>query len=128
MSAAAERRAHRRTAAAVLRTRRTATRAHRDATTRVKVSDYLTGIGMPAQEIDRFGPWAGRHIASEYRTANFGHQPRKTRKRTAPCKGHPKGRWIKVYIYRATDPALTAGARKYNRTAPFVAAAYAAAA
>lgn len=128
MSAASERRARRRAAAAVLRTRRTANRAHRDATTRVKVSDYLMGLGMPGAEIDRYGSWAGRYIVSEYRAAHFGHEPRKTRKRTAPCKGHPNGRWIKVNVYRATDPALAAGASNYKRTAPFVAAAYAPAA
>ncbi len=124
MSATAERRARRRTAAAVLRTRRAENRAHRDATERVKVSEFLAGVGMPADDIDRFGSWAGRHIVSEYRAAHFGHEPRKTRKRTKPCKGHPKGHWIKVNIYRSNDPALTAGARKYRRTAPFVAAAY----
>ncbi|MGW7090008.1 hypothetical protein ACWGH2_41865 [Streptomyces sp. NPDC054871] len=128
MSAAAERRTRRRTAAARLRTRRADNRAHRDATQRVKVSEYLAGLGMPADDINRYGSWAGRHIVSEYRAANHGHQPRQTRKRTAPCKGNPKGRWIKVNVYAATDPALTAGASKYGRTAPFVAAAYAPAA
>lgn len=90
---------------------------------RVKVSDYLAGLGMPDPEIDRYGSWAGRHIVNEYRAAHFGHEPRKTRRRTKACKGYPKGRWIKVNVYRATDPALTAGASKYGRTAPFVAAA-----
>ncbi|WP_433860235.1 hypothetical protein [Streptomyces kronopolitis] len=124
MSAAAERRTRRRAAAARLRTRRTENRAHRDSTQRVKVSDFLTRIGMDAEDIQKYGSWAGRYIVSEYRTANHGHQPRQTRKRTAPCKGHPKGRWIKVNVYRVTDPALIAGASKYNRTAPFVAAQY----
>ncbi|MGW0757094.1 hypothetical protein ACWD1Y_11500 [Streptomyces sp. NPDC002814] len=120
MSTAA-RRAHRRALATELRNRRRENRAHRDATTRVKVSDFLTRIGMEAEDIDRYGSWAGRHIVSEYRAANYGHEPRKTRKRTKPCKGHPSGRWIKVNVYRADDPALMAGARKYNRTAPYVA-------
>ncbi|WP_404949086.1 hypothetical protein HFP70_35475 [Streptomyces sp. ARC14] len=124
MSAAAARRTRRRTAAAVLRTRRAENRAHRDATTRVKVSDYLAGLGMPTEDIDRYGSWAGRYIVSEYRSAHHGHEPRKTRKRTAPCKGHPNGRWIKVNVYRLTDPALSAGAGTYKRTAPFVAAAF----
>ncbi|MEU6632910.1 hypothetical protein ABZ905_32190 [Streptomyces parvus] len=123
MSAAAHRRARRRTAAAVLRRRRTENRAHRDATQRVKVSDFLTSQGMPQEDVDRYGSWAGRHIASEYRAAHHGHQPRKTRKRTDPCKGHPNGFWVKVNIYRADDPALIAGARRYNRTAEYVPAA-----
>ncbi|MFF0754461.1 hypothetical protein [Streptomyces sp. NPDC004267] len=123
MSASATRRARRRNAATVLRTRRAETRAHRDATTRVKVSDFLADLGMPEPDIDRYGSWAGRHIVSEYRTANGGHEPRKTRKRTKPCKGAPEGRWIKVNIYRATDPALIAGASKYKRTAEYVQAA-----
>ncbi|MFC8640108.1 hypothetical protein ACFUC2_05030 [[Kitasatospora] papulosa] len=120
MSAAA-RRTHRRALATELRNRRRENRAHRDATTRVKVSDFLISVGMPEEDVDRFGSWAGRRIVSEYRSANYGHEPRKTRKRTKPCKGYPNGRWIKVNIYRATDPALIAGARKYNRTAPYVA-------
>ncbi|MEU3502619.1 hypothetical protein ABZ726_18275 [Streptomyces hundungensis] len=128
MSVPAERRARRRKAAAELRTRRASNRARRNATERVKVSEFLASVGMPTEDIDRFGSWAGRHIVSEYRAAHFGHEPRKTRKRTAPCKGHPNGRWIKVNVYRLTDPALMAGARKYKRTAPFVAAAYAPAA
>ncbi|MFI9052468.1 hypothetical protein [Streptomyces sp. NPDC053427] len=121
MSAAAERRTRRRAAAARLRTLRAENRAHRDATQRVKVSDFLTGLGMQAEDVSKYGSWAGRYIVSEYRAAHHGHQPRQTRKRTAPCKGYPNGRWIKVNVYRATDPALTAGASKYNRTAPFVA-------
>ncbi|MFF4188156.1 hypothetical protein ACFYZ9_33675 [Streptomyces sp. NPDC001691] len=124
MSVPAERRARRRTAAAVLRTRRTENRAHRDATERVKVSEFLAGVGMPVDDIDRYGSWAGRHIVSKYRAAHDGHEPRKTRKRTKPCKGYPKGRWIKVNVYRLTDPALIAGASTYKRTASFVAAAY----
>ncbi|MFB6505562.1 hypothetical protein ACFC07_22275 [Streptomyces sp. NPDC056099] len=121
MSAAAERRTRRHAAAARLRTLRAENRAHRDATQRVKVSDFLISVGMPEEDVDRFGSVAGRRIASEYRSANYGHEPRKTRKRTKPCKGYPNGRWIKVNVYRATDPALIAGASKYNRTAPFVA-------
>ncbi|RSS95092.1 hypothetical protein EF903_05480 [Streptomyces sp. WAC05292] len=123
MSAAATRRARRRAAATVLRTRRAENRAHRDAATRVKVSDFLAGLGMEEQDINRFGSWAGKYIVSEYRAANYGHEPRKTRKRTKPVKGYPEGRWIKVNIYRATDPALIAGARKYKRTAEYVPAA-----
>ena len=46
----------------------------------------------------------------------------RARKRT------PKGKWIKVNVYRADDPALLTGARTYKRTAPFVADAYTAAA
>lgn len=120
MSATA-RRTHRRALATELRNRRRESRAHRDATTRVKVSDFLISVGVPTEEVDRFGSWAGRRIVSEYRSANHGHEPRKTYKRTKPCKGYPKGRCIKVNVYRADDPALIAGARKYNRTAPYVA-------
>ncbi|MFJ4342642.1 hypothetical protein [Streptomyces sp. NPDC088915] len=107
----------------VLRDRRRATRTHRDMTERVKVSDYLTMLGMEEKEIDRYGSWAGRYVASEYRTAHHGHQPRQTRKRTKPCKGYPKGKWIKVFVYRVTDPALSAGCGKYARTADYVPAA-----
>ncbi|MFB8025927.1 MULTISPECIES: hypothetical protein [unclassified Streptomyces] len=123
MSARTARRAHRRTAAAALRTRRTESKAHRDATQRVKVSDFLAGQGMPQEDIDRYGPWAGKHILREYRDANHGHKPRQTWRRTKPCKGYSKGRWIKVNVYRATDPALIAGARRYKRTAEYVTAA-----
>lgn len=120
MSATA-RRTHRRALTAELRNRRRENRAHLDATTRVKVSDFLLSVDMPAEDVDRYGSWAGRRIVSEYRSANFGHEPRKTWKRTKPCKGYPNGHWIKVNVYRANDPALIAGARKYNRTAPYVA-------
>lgn len=120
MSATA-RRTHRRALAGHLRNRRRDNRALRDATTRVKVSEFLTGIGMPEDEIDRYGPSAGKYIVSAYRAAHFGHNPRQTRKRTKPCKGYPAGRWIKVNVYRADDPALIAGARTYYRTAPYVA-------
>ncbi|MYX26830.1 hypothetical protein GTY75_09135 [Streptomyces sp. SID8381] len=119
-------RAHR--AATVLRERRRANRAHRDMTQRVKVSDYLTVLGMEEADIDRYGSWAGRHIANAYRAANYGHNPRTTRKRTKPCSGHPKGRWIKVFVYRITDPALIIGCASYKRTAPFVQGLYAPAA
>jgi hypothetical protein len=121
VSAAATRRAHRRALAGHLRNRRRDNRAHRDATTRVKVSDFLTRIGMPQDEIDRYESWAGKHIVNAYRAAHFGHKPRQTRKRTKPCKGYPKGFWIKVNVYRADDPALIIGARAYKRTAPYVA-------
>ncbi|MFE1270582.1 hypothetical protein [Streptomyces sp. NPDC058758] len=123
MSAAA-RRARRRTAAAVLRDRRRANREHRDMTERVKVSDYLTILGMEETEIDRYGSWAGRYVASEYRAAHHGYNtPLRTRTRTKPCKGYPKGKWIKVFVYRLTDPALPAGCGKYKRTAEYVPAA-----
>lgn len=119
------RRTHRpRRATALLRDRRRTNRADRDMTQRVKVSDYLTVLGMEETDIDRYGSWAGKHIVNAYRAAHFGHDPRKTRKRTKPCKGHPKGRWIKVNVYRITDPALIAGCAAYNRTAPFVSGLY----
>ncbi|MGW0562856.1 hypothetical protein ACWDZ4_20110 [Streptomyces sp. NPDC003016] len=120
---AAERRTLRRRRAAELRTRRRQNRAYRDMTERVKVSDYLTMLGMDEKDIDRYGSWAGRHVASEYRAAHHRHQPRQTRMRTKPCKGHPNGRWIKVFIYRLTDPALPTGCGKYQRTAEYVPAA-----
>ncbi|MFJ5142966.1 hypothetical protein [Streptomyces sp. NPDC088707] len=123
MSASTARRAHRRALAARLRARRVETREHRDLTQRVKVSDYLTILGMDEPEIDRYGSWAGRHVAAEYRAAHHGHQPRQTRRRTKPCKGYPEGRWIKVFIYRLTDPALPTGCGKYKRTAEYVPAA-----
>lgn len=123
MSAAATRRAYRRALAAALRDRRRSNRAHRDATTRVKVSDFLTTLGMSEEDIDRYGSVAGRYIAREYRAAHDGHNPRTTRKRSKPCKGYPNGRWLKVFAYRADDPALIAGARKYKRTADYVPAA-----
>ncbi|MFE1289715.1 hypothetical protein [Streptomyces sp. NPDC058751] len=110
--------------AAVLRDRRRANRAHRDMTQRVKVSDYLTVLGMEETDIDRYGSWAGKHIVNAYRAANFGLNPRTTRKRTKPCKGYPEGRWIKVFAYRITDPALIAGCASYKRTAPFVQGLY----
>lgn len=114
-------RTHRpRRTAAILRDRRRDNRAQRDMTERVKVSDFLTMLGMPEDEIDRYGSWAGKHIVNAYRAANFGHDPRKTRKRTKPCKGYPAGRWIKVNVYRVSDPALLAGCATYKRTAPFV--------
>ncbi|MFC8538067.1 hypothetical protein [Streptomyces sp. NPDC057249] len=115
------RRTRRRALAAELRDRRRENRAHRDATTRVKVSDFLLSVGMPQGEVDRYGSWAGRHIVRKYRAAHHGHAPRTTYKRTKPCKGAPKGRWIKVFVYRAGDPALMAGASAYGRTAPYVA-------
>ncbi|MFD4933473.1 hypothetical protein [Streptomyces virginiae] len=121
MSAAAARRARRRAATSALRTRRTDNRAHRIATTRVKVSDFLISIGVDEGFIDRYGSWAGRHIAAAYRAANHGRNtPLWARKRTKPCKNAPKGRWIKVNVYRATDPALVTGARQYPRTAEYL--------
>jgi hypothetical protein len=118
VSAAAERRTHRRHAASVLRARRAETRAR---TRPVKVSDFLTSVGADPEFIDKYGSTAGKYIAKEYRAAHYGHDPRTTRRRTKPCKGYPEGRWIKVFCYRATDPALVAGAREYKRTAPYVA-------
>ncbi|MER5482592.1 hypothetical protein ABT024_05160 [Streptomyces sp. NPDC002812] len=124
MSTAATRRARRHSAAATLRTRRTENREHRNATTRMKVSDFLTTLGADADFIDRYGSWAGRHIAAAYRAANNGRDtPLRAWKRTKPCKNAPKGRWIKVNVYRAADPALIIGARQYTRTAEYVPAA-----
>ncbi|MER7761554.1 hypothetical protein [Streptomyces sp. NPDC097619] len=117
MSAAAARRRLRRTAAAILRTRRAENRAHRIATGRVKVSDFLTHLGMPEEDIDRFGSWAGRHIAAAYRAATGGRDtPLRARKRTAA------GKWVRVFVYRLADPALYTGARQYARTAAYLTA------
>ncbi|WP_329317210.1 hypothetical protein OG723_44425 (plasmid) [Streptomyces sp. NBC_01278] len=122
-------RTHRpRRSAAVLRERRRENRAMRNMTERLKVSDFLTVLGMDESDIDRYGSWAGKHIVNAYRAAHYGYNPRTTRKRTKPCKGYPEGRWIKVFIYRATDPALIAGCASYKRTAPFVQGMYAPAA
>uniref|UniRef100_UPI003F493419 hypothetical protein n=1 Tax=Streptomyces sp. CA-136453 TaxID=3240050 RepID=UPI003F493419 len=122
-NARALRRAHRRTATAELRNRRRANREHRDLTERIKVSEFLTILGMEESDVDRYGSVAGRYIVSEYRAAHHGHQPRQTRKRTKPCKGYPKGRWIKVFVYPLAHPALLAGCAKYKRTADYVPAA-----
>ncbi|WP_275466287.1 hypothetical protein [Streptomyces noursei] len=120
------RRIRRRRAAAVLRDRRRENRTHRQKTQRVTVKGFLAVLDMDAADIDRYSSWAGRHIAAAYRAAHHGYNtPCTTRTRTKPCSGHPKGRWIKVYAYRLTDPALIAGCATYKRTAPLLAAHFA---
>jgi hypothetical protein len=63
----------RRRAAAVLRQRRADNRAHRIATRRVKVSDFLATLGADPEFIDKYGSPAGKHVAKAYREANYGY-------------------------------------------------------
>ncbi|MFD9630073.1 hypothetical protein [Streptomyces violascens] len=58
----------------------------------------------------------GRHVAKAYRAAHEGHSAQR-----AWVQHRTTGRWIHVYVYAPTDPALYAGLRSYKGTRHLVA-------
>lgn len=76
----------------------------------IRTGDLLDRLG--ADDLpDGVKSWYGRHVAKAYRAANGGQgAPR------AWVQHRTTGRWIEVYLYAPTDPALYAGLRSYKGT------------
>ncbi|NUP53387.1 MAG: hypothetical protein HOW97_39605 [Catenulispora sp.] len=83
----------------------------------------LHGAIRTGDMLDRFGiqlpdgqqSWYGRHVAKAYRAAHNGQDaPR------AWVRHRTTGRWIHVFVYSPTDPALITGLRTYKATASLI--------
>jgi hypothetical protein len=75
----------------------------------IRTGDFLIEAGggdLP----DGVQAWYGRHVAKAYRAAHGVSAPR------AWVQHRTTGRWIHVYLYAPTDPALYAGLRSYKAT------------
>ncbi|MEU8968143.1 hypothetical protein AB0D11_02510 [Streptomyces monashensis] len=81
-----------------------------DAGQLIRTGDLLNRIGS-SDLPDGQQSWYGRHVAKAYRAAHVGGDSVRiwTQHRTT-------GRWIHVYVYAPTDPALLAGLRSYKAT------------
>ncbi|MCT9092861.1 hypothetical protein N4G70_28910 [Streptomyces sp. ASQP_92] len=88
----------------------------------IRTGDFLTehgGSDLP----DGKQAWYGRHVAKAYRAMHLGEDaPR------AWVQHRTTGRWIHVYVYAPTDPALYAGLHSYKGTRHLVVASLAEAA
>ncbi|MEV8523153.1 hypothetical protein AB0451_03195 [Streptomyces sp. NPDC052000] len=76
----------------------------------IRTGDVLDRLG--ADDLpDGQKSWYGRAVAKAYRATHLGEDaPR------AWVQHRPTGRWIQVYVYAPTDPALYAGLRNYKGT------------
>lgn len=75
----------------------------------IRTGDFLIAVGG-GELPDGVQAWFGRHVARAYRTAHGVSAPR------AWVQHRTTGRWIRVYIYAPTDPALHVGLRSYKGT------------
>lgn len=75
----------------------------------IRTGDLLDRLGASALK-DGQKSWYGKHVAKAYRATHDGDAIRVwTQHRTT-------GKWIHVFVYAPTDPALTAGLRSYKAT------------
>ena len=75
----------------------------------VRTGDFLDRIGGGDLK-DGQKSWYGRHVAKAYRKQHGGDTVRVwTQHRTT-------GKWIHVYVYNPTDPALATGLTTYKAT------------
>lgn len=75
----------------------------------IRTGDILNRLG--ASDLpDGQQAWYGRHVAKAYRTAHGGDTIR------VWAQHRTTGRWIHVFVYTPTDPALTTGLRSYKAT------------
>lgn len=119
---------------------RTITRSHRAARTMPKALAYRTLSGIVAALVDqgrlirtgdlldRLGAddlldghrsWYGRHCAKAYRAADDGAVPIRVW-----AQHRTTGRYVHVYVYAPTDPALYAALQSYKATRHLVQASY----
>ncbi|MCC9307723.1 hypothetical protein LN042_11545 [Kitasatospora sp. RB6PN24] len=79
----------------------------------IRTGDMLDRLGIALPDGQQ--SWYGRHVANAYRAQHEGQDAPKawTRHRTS-------GRWIRVFVYSPTDPALLAGLRSYKATAGLI--------
>jgi hypothetical protein len=75
----------------------------------IRTGDMLDRLGIVLPDGQQ--SWYGRHVAKAYRAAHNGQDAPKawTRHRTT-------NRWIRVFVYPPTDPALIAGLHSYKAT------------
>lgn len=76
----------------------------------IRVSTFAHRLGLNTNWTDRYASPLGRAIAKAHRTT-AGTEPLRCWIR------NDAGHWIRVAVYRPTNPALTAGAAAYKRTA-----------
>lgn len=119
---------------------RSITRSHRAARTMTKALAYRTLSGVIALHVDagrlirtgdlldRLGAddlldghrsWYGRHAAKAYRAANGGASAIKVW-----AQHRTTGRYVHVYVYAPTDPALYVALQSYKATRHLVQASY----
>lgn len=80
-----------------------------DAGRLIRTGDLLNRLG--ASDLpDGQQSWYGRHVAKAYRAAHGGDAIR------VWAQHRTTGKWIHVYVYAPTDPALTTGLRSYKAT------------
>jgi hypothetical protein len=79
----------------------------------IRTGDILDRLGI--QLPDGQQSWYGRHVAKAYRAAHNGQDAPK-----AWAQHRTTGRWIRVFVYSPTDPALFAGLTSYKATAGLV--------
>lgn len=85
------------------------------------LNGHLNGLIRTGDMLDRLGiklkdgqaSWYGKHVAKAYRAQHGTDAPK------AWVRHRTSGRWIHVYVYAATDPALMTGLRSYKATAAF---------
>lgn len=76
----------------------------------IRTGDYLGQLGA-ADLKDGYQSWYGRHVADAYREANDGANPLRVWARHRTTR-----RWIQVFVYAPSDPALIEGLKSYKRT------------
>jgi hypothetical protein len=81
----------------------------------IRTGDILTALGL-GDLPDGQQSWYGRHVAKAYRTSAG------TDARRAWVQHRTTGRWITVYVYSPTDPALTTALYTYKATREALAA------
>ncbi|GGS41573.1 hypothetical protein F2B00_03595 [Streptomyces parvus] len=80
-----------------------------DAGTLIRVSTYLTGLGLDDEFIDRYGSPFGKHVVKAHRADGRGEPVR-----VWICNA--RGRYVHVFAYRPGDQALHAAVASYART------------
>ena len=76
----------------------------------IRTGDMLDRLGIHLPDGQQ--SWYGRHVAQAYRAAHNGQDAPK-----AWVRHRTTGRWIRVFVYSPTDPALTTALRTYKATA-----------
>jgi hypothetical protein len=79
----------------------------------IRTGDMLERLGISLSDGQQ--SWYGRHVAKAYRAQHDGQDAPK-----AWVRHRTTGRWIRVFVYSPTDPALLAGLRSYKATADLV--------
>ncbi|MGW3072344.1 hypothetical protein [Kitasatospora sp. NPDC001132] len=79
----------------------------------IRTSDMLNRLGI--QLPDGQQSWYGRHVAKAYRAAHGGQDAPK-----AWVRHRTTSRWIHVFVYEASDPALITGLFTYKATSSLV--------